>query len=70
MATLQSFHAIETVHNVELRQELERLRREVALLEEQHGYLQEDVFDEDGYSLLFKSKNNILLICKMSNDRN
>lgn len=55
MAMAQPIQALASVCNNELLQEVERLRREVALLEQQHGDSQEDMVDEDGYSKFIRT---------------
>lgn len=62
MATLQLANHGPGNHENDLQQEVERLRREVALLEQQHGGLHEDMGEEKGY---YQQTHNIAE-CKIS----
>lgn len=50
MATAQLVNPFPSNRDNDLLQEVERLRREVAMLEQQHGGLQEDMGEEEGYA--------------------
>lgn len=57
MATVQFDSPLLINRDDDLLQEVQRLRREVAMAEQQYGGLQEDMGEDEGYTRKFNKKS-------------